>query len=65
MPKPKYMVRGYPNIEPIIGILLSKQMATLRELEEYYSLEDVVDLFEIIEIDCYNEYQQAESMKNG
>ena len=56
---------GYTNIEPIVGIVISKKMATMKELEEYYSLEDLVDLFEIIEIDCYNEHKQNESLKNG
>lgn len=65
LPKPKYEVRNYHNIEPVIGFIISKKLATFKELEEYYSLEDAVDLFEIIEIDCYNEYKQAESLKNG
>ena len=65
LPKPKYEVLGYKNIEPVIGLIISKKLATFKELEEYYSLEDAVDLFEIIEIDCYNEYKQAESLKNG
>jgi hypothetical protein len=56
---------NYKNIEPILGLIISKKLATLKELEEYYSLEDVIDLLEIIEIDCYNEYKQAESVKNG
>ena len=56
---------NYKNIEPILGLIISKKLATLRELEEYYSLEDVIDLLEIIEIDCYNEFKQAESVKNG
>lgn len=56
---------SYKNIEPILGLIISKKLATLRELEEYYSLEDVIDLLEIIEIDCYNEFKQAESVKNG
>lgn len=56
---------GYVNIEPIVGVIISKKMATMKELEDYYSLEDMVDLFEIVEIDCYNEYKQSESLKNG
>ncbi len=55
----------YKNIEPILGLIISKKLATLKELEEYYSLEDVINLLEIVEIDCYNEYKQAESVKNG
>ena len=56
---------SYKNIEPILGLIISKKLATLKELEEYYSLEDVIDLLEIIEIDYYNEFKQAESVKNG
>ena len=56
---------SYKNIEPILSIIISKKLATLKELEEYYSLEDVIDLLEIIEIDCYNEFKQAKSVKNG
>lgn len=38
-------------------------MATLRELEEYYSLEDVYTLARIIKVNNYNEwvaYKEAE-----
>lgn len=57
--------KSYPNIPPILGVIISKGKATLKELQEFYSLEDAVLLFDILQIDAYNEYKQYESLKNG
>lgn len=34
---------------------IAKKMATLRELQEYYSMDDVINLCEIATVDSYNE----------
>lgn len=46
-------------------MIISKNKATLKELQEYYSLEDALTIFEIIEIDAYNESKHYESLNNG
>jgi len=44
----------YLNISPIIGTLLSKNMATLHELDTVYGVRDVYDMLEIVTVDDYN-----------
>lgn len=39
----------------MMAVVISKGKATLRELEEYYSLEDLYTLYEIITVDNNNE----------
>lgn len=44
------------------ALLVGRGMATLRELQEYYSYADALDLAEIIMVSNYNEdlmYEQA------
>ena len=36
-------------------MVVSAKLATLRECDEYYSLEDVYDLLEILTVDSANE----------
>lgn len=57
MPKSS-AIRGivnYGNICGILGVLVSKKMATLNDLQTVYSLEDAYLLYEIITVDNYNE----------
>lgn len=44
------------NISPIIGVIVSRKLATLHELQTVYGSEDAYDLFEIIRIDNHNEH---------
>ena len=39
--------RQAPGIDPILSSLINSNKASLRELEEYYSLEDAVRLFDV------------------
>lgn len=39
---------------PIMGVLISENRASLRELEEYYSMEDAFRLYDIVFIDKLN-----------
>lgn len=48
----------------ICGVLISHKMATLRELQEYYSFEDALDMYEIILVDAWNEMKSRED-RNG
>ena len=41
----------------MIGLLVGRNIATLRELEEYYSIEDAYNMAEILSVDGYNKAQ--------
>jgi len=45
----------YANIPSLIGILISRKMATLHELWTVYGIKDAHDMLEIIVIDDYNQ----------
>jgi hypothetical protein len=38
------------------GVIISQKLATLRELEEYYSYEDALNMIEVISVNNANEY---------
>lgn len=44
----------YQNIPRTIGIVVSKGLATLAELDTVYGSEDLADLLEIAMIDAHN-----------
>jgi hypothetical protein len=44
----------YENVPPIIGMVISSGKATLRECQEYYSLEDIYGIAEVLWIDAHN-----------
>lgn len=53
----------YINLPDGIGVVVSHKYATLKELQTDYSLEDMHDLLEIIQVDNHNSHLSAE--KNG
>jgi hypothetical protein len=44
------------NLPAMFASVISKNMATIKELQGYYSMEDVLDMYEIILVDNYNNY---------
>jgi hypothetical protein len=54
------------NIEPMASQLIQSEVATLRELEEYYSLEDAFKMFDTIMVKGINQAlsQEAVMKKN-
>jgi hypothetical protein len=44
----------YLNVPRTIATVVSSGKATLRECQEFYSVEDVYDLLEIISVDANN-----------
>ena len=44
----------YPNLPRTIGAALSSRMASLRELQEFYSIGDVYDMLEVVSVDAHN-----------
>lgn len=43
------------NVTALIGAAISSGKVSLRDLDEYYSLEDVYDVLEIVSVDAHNE----------
>lgn len=52
----------YQNIGQVCGTLVAQRLATLQELQTYYSYEDALDMLEAFQVSNYNEYME---MKNG
>ncbi len=42
------------RIDPIFGSIVANHMATMKELQEFYSLKDAFELFDIMAIDSLN-----------
>ncbi|MDR2947126.1 MAG: hypothetical protein LBV79_10320 [Candidatus Adiutrix sp.] len=55
----------YANVSGLIGIIVSRQLATLNEMETVYSLPDALNLAEIITVGNYNEWAAMEASKHG
>ena len=45
----------YPTVSGIVGVIISRGMATLFELQEVYSWEDAYNMYEVILVNNYNE----------
>lgn len=45
----------FKNVDGVIGAIVGEGLATLRELKERYTLEDALDLYEIIAVRRTNE----------
>lgn len=43
-----------------MGVVVSKKLATLHELQTVYSLDDLYDLYEIVVVNNYNEWVVTE-----
>jgi hypothetical protein len=55
----------YQNVSPVIGAVLSRGLASLRDLDEHYSVEDCYDLLEVATIDAHNRRLLNPPKKNG
>lgn len=42
------------NLPYVIGIVVGRGHATLRDLQEYYSLEDAYNILETLYVEAYN-----------
>jgi hypothetical protein len=56
---------GYANVPPIVGMVVSSKLATLRELQTEYGVLDLYNLAEIITVDAHNRRAIQESNGNG
>jgi hypothetical protein len=42
------------NIHPYFALLITEKMVTLNELKTVYSMSDIFDLIEVIQVNSYN-----------
>jgi len=45
----------FVNICPMFAAIISKKLATLKELDEYYTYDQALDLHEILTVNSFNE----------
>lgn len=55
---------NYPTVPGMIGVIVSRRLATLHELQTVYSMDDAADLYEIVAVNNYNAWRSAEEAKN-
>ena len=53
----------YPSVPALLGVVISKKLATLHELQGLYSYDDLWDLYEIVLVNNYNESLAMEGVK--
>ena len=53
----------YPTVSSLVGVIVSRRLATLYELQTVYSLDDAVDLYEIAAVNNYNEWRASEEVR--
>ena len=51
------------NTNGILALLINKRLATLRELEEYYSWPDALNLYEVVMVQAYNDWVTQENAR--
>jgi hypothetical protein len=44
----------------MIGVIITRKLATLYELQTVYSIDDAVDLYEVAAVNNYNEWKASE-----
>ena len=54
----------YPTVPGMIGVIITRRLATLHELQTVYSLDDAAALYEIAAVNNYNEWRAMEEAKN-
>lgn len=53
------------NVDGMAGVVISRRLATLHELETIYSYDDLLDLYEIVYINNINEHRAYEEAKRN
>ena len=54
---------NYPTISGLLGVIITRRLATLYELQTVYSIDDAADLYEIAAVNNYNEWRASEGAK--
>ena len=47
----------------MLGVIISRRLATLEELQTVYSIDDAATLYEIAAVNNYNEWRATEEAK--
>lgn len=55
--------KGYPNIPPLFGILISARLCTLQELRTIYTFADAMYIYEAYMVPKYNEWREIQAAK--
>jgi hypothetical protein len=50
----------YPTVPGMIGVIITRKLATLYELQTVYSIDDAADLYEIAAVNNYNDWKASE-----
>lgn len=53
----------YPSVPGMLGVIISRRLATLEELQTVYSIDDAATLYEIAAVNNYNEWRATEEAK--
>ena len=53
----------YPTVPGMLGVIITRRLATLHELQTVYSIDDAADLYEIAAVNNYNEWRASEEAK--
>jgi hypothetical protein len=53
----------YPTVPGMLGVIITRRLATLHELQTVYSIDDAVELYEIAAVNNYNEWRASEEAK--
>ena len=53
------------NISALTALIVGERLATMRELETWYSYEDALNMAEILQVRNHNERAAAEAARNG
>jgi hypothetical protein len=51
------------NVSPRAGAVMAREMATLKELQEWYSYPDMLDMLEVIHVSNYNSWAAGENAR--
>lgn len=51
------------RLHPIVYVLIVNNYATLREIKEFYEIEDVLDLYEAYRVSIYNKSIATDAIK--
>lgn len=62
---PRAGLLDYVNVPTILGMLISGGMASARELQSVYGLEDAYDLAEILLVDSHNRIAAAKNANHS
>lgn len=52
--KNEHKMISHANFSNILGAVINAKLASLKDMQEFYSMSDAYDLYEIITVDSYN-----------